>query len=239
MFVLQELFNDLAYGEFANMAIGNSNTGSITPDKYPKVVSFINLGLVDLYSRFILRKKECVIHQRPGKTLYYVRAEHMGNPLGGDPEIYIDGIMENPPDNDIICFIEAFDEMGIQIPINIASRKDGLFLPEPDVISMVPSDPPKIISIVYQAAYPKIVITGTFDPLVYPLYFPSFLRTALMAHVASRFYVGKETKAAEGEAHLTNTFLYRYEAECVKIISNSLIPAVTESAEQFDSNGWV
>jgi len=239
MFYLQELFDDLAYGEFANMAIGNSVAGAIPPNKYPKVVSLINLGLLDLYSRFILKRKECVIHQREYKTLYYIRPPYIGDPFGIDPEIYIDGTVEDPPANDIIKFIEAYDEAGNELHINDARYPLDIFIPEPDVIKMVPADPLKVVSLVYQASYPRVIIDGTFDPMVYPLYFPGFLKTALLSHVASRLFVGKESKAAEGVTNLSNTFLYRYESECAKIEKLSLVPMVDDEAEQFTNNGWI
>lgn len=239
MFYLQEIFDDLAYGEFANMAIGNSSFGSITPDKYPKVVSLINLGLLDLYTRFILKKKELTLYQKENKNIYYIRPEHLGYPLGGDPEIYIDDTAESVPDNDIIKFLRAYDDSGNEIRIDNIKYPNDIFLLEPDVIKMIPADPLKILSIVYQASYPKIIVDQLFNPATYELYFPKFLKMALLAHVASRLFVGKTTKTTEGETNLGNTFQYRYETECNRIETLNLTPEIDEVAEQFYSNGWV
>ena len=245
MFYLQELFDDLAYGEFANMAISDPITGSITVDKYPKIVSYINAGLLDLYSRFRIKTKECLLYQRENKTTYYIRDEHLGDPFAGNPEIYIDGTVDDPPNNDIIRFIEAYDNDANEVHINDARYPEDIFIPEPDVITLTPGNlcippvPLKIISLVYQAAYPKIVIDSSFDPGTYKLHFPSFLKLALTAYIASRLFVSKDSQAIEGQPRLSSTFLYRYEAECNKIKSLSLISEISDEAEQFENNGWV
>jgi len=239
MITLKELFDDLSFGEFANMALGTSINGGMPVDKYPKVVSLINLALLDLYTRFPLKEKEFKVYQRAGKSIYYVRADYMGDPLAGDPEVYIDGTGEDPPNGDIIKFTRAFDELGVEVAINKIQCPDGIFLPEPDVLKMVVGDVPKVISMVYQAAYPKIMIDVTFNPVAYNLYFPSFLKMALLAHVAARLFVGKDSSAVEGEPGLNNTFQYKYETECLKIEKLSLAPGVDEEFKQFESNGWV
>jgi len=208
-------------------------------DKYPKVVSLINLALLDLYTRFPLKEKEFKVYQRTGKSLYYIRADYMGDPLAGDPEVYIDGTGDDPPNGDIIKFTQAFDELGVEVMINKRQYPDGIFLPEPDVLKMTVGDVPKIISMVYQAAYPKILIEANFNPATYKLYFPSFLKVALLAHVAARLFVGKDSSAVEGEPNLNNTFQYRYETECLKMERLSMAPGVDEEFEQFEKNGWV
>jgi len=239
MITIQELFDDLAYGEFSNMAIGNSLANGVTPDKYPKVLSHINLGLLDLYTRFDLKKKEIHIHQQIGRSLYYLRAEHVGDPAAGDAEIYIDGTGDNPPASDIIKFLKAWDGDGVEVPIDSADDPTGVFMVEPDVVKMEVGDTPKIISMQYQASYPRIIIETGFNPKEYKLYFPSFLKVALLAYIASRLFVGKEAQAIEGEARVSNTFQYRYEAECAKIARLGLSLSVLEEHNKFDNNGWV
>lgn len=239
MITLKEIFDDLAYGEFAQMAIGKSLDGTITTDKYPKVVSFINQALLDLYSRFVLKKKECVIYQREGVEKYYVRSAYMGDPMAGDPAIYIDNTTDDPPAGDIIKFIEAFDELGEEIFIDDGRYPDDLFLVEPDVFKITPSDPPKVMTVVYQASYPKIIIGDTFDPATYELYIPQYIRTALLAKVASLLFTGKNSRVTEGEQNLSTTFHYRYEGECLKITNLSLVPGVSEDDSRFADKGWV
>jgi len=239
MFYLKELFNDLAYGEFSNISLGNSLAGVSDINQYPKVVSAINAGLLALYTRFQLKTKKLILYQRADKFLYYIRSSHMGDPNAGDPEIYIDGLGDDPPNGDIIRFIEAYDVDENEIFINDPKHPDDFKTPELDILKITPSDPLKVITLVYQAAYPKIVITEDFDPDTYALYFPEFLRPALLAKVASRILTGKTTNAVEGQAHAGNTFMYAYEVACKRIESLGLVSNVEIESTQFVDNGWV
>jgi len=238
MITLQEIFNDLAYGEFAGMAVSNQKLGTITADKYPKMVSLINAGLLDLYTRFNLRTKEFNLHQRADKTVYYLRPEHVGDPLGVDPDIYLDGTVEGGLENDIIKITKAYDDLGYIIRINDARYPDDIFLVEQDILKMKPRDPLIIVSLVYQASYPRIVITNDFDPAAIKLYFPSYLKRALMAFMAAQLYTGKTSSSVEGQRNISSSFLYRYEAECARIQSLTLDYEVQEDNNQFERNGW-
>jgi hypothetical protein len=236
---LQELFNNLAYGEFSGLAIGNASTGTVPADKYPKLVSLINIGLLDLHTRFTLIEKEFDLYQRDGIYTYYLRSAHVGDPAAGNPELYVDGTSADPIAGDIIKIIKAFDEDGNKVRINDARYPDDIFMPQADVVKMTLGDPLKVYSLVYQASYPTIVIAPGFDPATYELLYPRFLNNALMAFVAARLNQGRMTQANEGQNHVANTFFYRYEQECKKIESLSLVPMVDEEAEQFYNNGWV
>lgn len=238
MLTLKELFDDLAHGEFAHMAIGNARVGTIQPDRYPKLVSLINAGLLDLYTRFSLKTKEINLHQRAGKTLYYLRSEHAGDPNGGDDEIYLDATIGEGISNDIIKITKAYNDMGERVHINDARYPEDIFMPEQDIIKMTPSDPVSVISLVYQASYPRITITEGFDPATEKLYFPRYLKRALMAFVAASLFTGKTSNSVEGQGSVTRSFLYRYEAECLRIEGNTLDLEVEEEPEQFSNNGW-
>jgi hypothetical protein len=238
MLYLQEIFNDLAYGEFADLAISNPLSGSSLPDHHPKLVSLLNAGLLALYSRFKIKEKEFDLYQREGKTRYLIRSAHLGDPNAGDPEIYLDGTIDDPPAGDIIRFLEAFDEEGSEYHINDPKYPLEAFTPEPDIIKMTPADPPKIISLVYQASYPKITIGEGFDPETYALYFPPILKRALLAHVASTVFVGKGT-GDNGKGGMSSIFYYRYEQACLEIQKLGLLRDRDTESDRFDNNGWV
>lgn len=238
MIYLQELFNNLAYGQFSNMAIGNAATGSIEEEQYPKVVSLINSALLDIYTRLPLKRKEFDLYQREDVTIYYLRPEYVGAVDTGDPYIYIDGTAENVVDGDIIKLLNAYDSAGNEIYINKEKYPDDIFTPEFDTIKVALRDPLEIISVVYQAAYPKIVIGSDFDPTTYALYYPGFIGTALEANIAARLLEGKSTQATEGQGNPANTFQYKYERECLRLSNLNLIPEEEPENERFIDNGW-
>jgi len=239
MIYLQELFDSLAYGEFTNVALSKTPNGTVNPEQYPKLVSLINEGLLDLYTRFTIHKKELDLHQRAGYTQYYIRPEHVGNPLSGDPDIYIDDTKEDSVNADIIRFLEAYDSMGSTIQINDGAYPNDIFLPAPDIIKIAERDPLEVISIVYQAAYPKIKIDNTFDPTTYKLYFPAYITRPLKAYIAGQLFTGKTGKAVENAGHPANTFMYRYEQLCAELKDRATVPQMQSENTRFNDNGWV
>ena len=241
MFYLQDLFDELGYGELQELAIGKYLPDSDLMREYPGILTLINSGLTDLYSRFKIKEKEFDLHQRAGKSLYYLRAGHVGDPLAGDAEIYIDGTGNDPVDGDIIRLLEAYDADGNEVHINSPQFPLDIFTPEVDIIKVALPDSQealKVISLIYQASYPKIVIGDDPDPEAFALYFPLFLKKALRLYIAGSMFVGKASNAQE-KGNLSSSFLYQYELECTKIESLGLVPQRGNSRANFESTGWV
>lgn len=236
---LQELFDKLAYGEFANIAIGNSESGTITEAAYPKVVSHINSGLLELYKRFVLKKKEFQIVQQTGVSVYYLRPEYVGISGSTSALAYIIENYDDPFDNDLIRVLEVYDELGDVVPLNNPRFKDtGVFTTAFDTLKMTPADPLATLSIICQAAYPKIIITEDFDPESYDLYFPGFIESALLAFVAARMFKGKPAKTDSG-VPAYNIYDGQFEKACQKITELGLSEDSETDCDHFTDNGWV
>jgi hypothetical protein len=235
MQTLQDLFDNLAYGEFANLALGNSPLGSITEDKYPKVVAAINMGLTELHKRFVLKKKKVLLTQQTGVLVYYLRSDYLGDYL----EDFEQGEIESL-DDDIIRVLQIVDADGTDVPLNNPRYLDtGVFTDGHDILSMVPATPLKTLTVIYQAKYPRIKVTETFDPERVKLYFPEFITEPLLAYVAARVFKGKTSKAAEGEHNISATFHYQFEAACKKIMELGLAEEPPEVNSRFVNKGWV
>jgi len=240
MITLQEIFDDLASGEFTSMSLGNSALGSIVEAQYPKVVSSLNLGLLELYKRFKLKQKECTVHQHADVTTYYLRTDYLGPVADLDDEAYIVEVEDDPFEDDIIRILEIYDADNEVIPLNDYRYPDtGVFLLAFDTLSMVPADPVEVRTIVYQARYPKIILTDPFDPKDIELYFPDFIKEALLLYMASRIYKGKTSKAAEGTQNLGITFLAQFEAACKRLEQLGLAETRDLAHERFAAKGWV
>ena len=240
MLYLQELLDDLSYGETSGLAVTNPITDTDIIKNHARIFSLINNGLLDLYTRFKIKEKEFDLYQRADKSLYYVRAAYLGDPGAGDSEVYIDGTGDDPPAGDIIRFLEAYDADGVEVRINNPKYPYDIFTYEPDVIKLVQEEDAdlRVISLVYQAAYPKINIEDDEDPETYALYFPTYLKKALLLSIAATLYRGKSSKASE-QGNLSNTYLYQYELEINKIKELGLLPDKTSTSTNFEMNGWI
>lgn len=237
MLTLQDIFDNLAHGEFANLALGNSSLGTITEDKYPKIVSAINLGLMELYKRFLLKKKKFLLQQRAGVSLYYLRSDYIGDYL----DLVEDGSFEDDTIvTDLIRVLWVKDTAGIEIPLNDPRfPTTGVFTQSYDALRMTPASPLKTLTVTYQAKYPKIIIDEDFDPKEIELYFPHFILEALLAYVASRVFKGKTSKSAEGQTNISTTFHYQFIAACKDISELGLAEEMEERSTKFSAKGFV
>lgn len=237
MILLQELFDTLAYGELSNLAIGNSHLNTIHEANYPKIVSHINMGLIELYKRFHLKQGEVKIHQYPGVTTYYLRSAYSGELDEMSDETYLEVDDANPFQDDVLKVIQVFDALGNELPLNNSTNSSSIFTPAFDVLKMTPGDPPEVVSVVYRARYPKIVITPTFNPLTFQLHIPDYIIEPLLLYVAGRTH--KNTPVAEGEANPNTSNIHQYELACRKIELFSLPADVNDTRDQFTAKGWV
>jgi len=237
---LQDIFDTLASGEFANIAIGNSESGTITQAAYPKVVNHINSGLLEIYKRFLLKKKEFQIVQQTGVSIYYIRYDYIAGSISSTgPESYIVEDPNDPFDRDLIKVIRVYDELGDEVPLNNPRYRDtGVFTQAHDIIKMTPADPLKTLSFVCQASYPKIIITQSFNPETYELFFPSFIETALLAFVAARMFKGKPGKTDSG-VPAYNVYDGKFEDACKVIKELGLAEDEDTDCDHFTDNGWV
>jgi len=237
--VLQDLFDDLVYGEFSDIALGTGALGTLPEASYPRIASFINMGLRDLYKKFILRKKEIKLYYQTGIYTYYLRSDYVGpvNSLG--PNVYLVEDDNNVFDNSIVKVIAAYDSDEDKLPLNAPKDDTSLFTPAYDIIKLPVTDPPSMVTLVYQSYYPKILITTGFDPEEYELHFPSFIENALLAFVASRHFKGKKIKRADGSTTNHNTFLSMYGRACKELEQDGFAEESDDDRDRFTDNGWV
>ena len=87
--VLQDLFDTLASGEFANLSLAHSVSDSIKEEAYPRIVSAANRGLRELYKRFLLKKKKVMLFQQEGIIRYYLRPERVTDLGASTPDLYL------------------------------------------------------------------------------------------------------------------------------------------------------
>lgn len=242
MIMLQEVFENLARGEFSNLALHDPNTGSIKEDKYPVIVSALNRGLREIYKRFLLKQKECLIYQQADVEIYYLRSYYLVTDVPGTNKYIASSNSEDVFDDDVIKVIGAYDEDQLSYPLNDPRRTGGIFTQAYDTFKWavpVAPDPLQNITLVYQATYPKIIIPDVFVPKTFALYIPDFIEDALMNYVASALIKSKTTKATENVAQKHNTYDYKFEAACQLIKNNGFAEEHAVDRNRFDNDGWV
>lgn len=240
--VLQDLFDIMASGEFSGLALGNSVTGSIKEEAYPKIVNAINRGLTELYTKFLLKKKRVYLVQQPDVIRYYLRTQYLGYAGTTSSSTYLLDHTDEEFQNDVLRVLNIVDSDNQPIELNphrvsinqTYFRSSGF-----DTLDLTTVLTDQVFTIQYQAKYPKIVITEDFDPESINLYYPPFIEEALINYVVSSLMKNKTTKASEGEGYVTNTWYHRYERACINIIEAGLAEESITSDNRFSNKGFV
>lgn len=239
---LQDLFDTLATGEFTGLNLANSVTGSIKEESYPKIINALNRGLRELYKRFILKKKKVYLIQQTDIARYYLQTRYIGYASATNAEAYLVDHPDEDFSNDVLRILEILDEDDLVVELNPPHpylNQTYFNTAGFDTLDLFTEDTGQTFLISYQASYPKITLTETFDPEEVNLYYPPFIEEALLNYVASLLIKGKMTKASEGEGYATNTWRYQYEQACQDIIRLGLAEQTNTQDKRFNTRGFV
>ena len=239
MFTLQEIFDNLTYGNLSHVSIGNAALGYIEAKDYPKVVSGINNALTAIHKRFLLRTEQVSLQQQAGQSTYYLRydfaATNSANP--GITKYLLDTAL-NPFTDNLFKIEKVAHADGTDWPLNDSSQEIPIYTPSYDVLVMPPSDPLEVVLISYRANHPRIKIPDTgFDPKLIQLHIPSFVLDALSLNIAARIYT--PLAAGDGQNSAASTFMYQYEQECLRLEMENMAIQDDVSDTRFESNGFV
>lgn len=178
---VSDVFTELVHGELSTHAIAMS--GSVTDVDTPRVISYINSGLVALYTRYPLLMKELVLQQHEGITLYKLSIEHaITNPTVTTK--YIIDSKFDPFIGDVIRVEEVADEIGQVLELNSTDHEKVALTPSMDTIEIPNPTDTNVVFVTYRAKHP--VLTNKDDTILLPVH----LMTALYAYVGSRVYAG-------------------------------------------------
>ena len=231
MITFASIIKSLAVSTLNNNYV--SENGVIGSEHYINLVQVLNDSLTELYTEFKLKERFLKVHQRTGIETYYLREDFMIPESFISDYKYIEEDLSDPFTGDIIKIFDAADSEGEPIPIDDTQYKDtGIFIKESDVIHMVPTTPPKIITLFYQANHPKIEIEDleTFNPTKYYIEIPEYLVKVLTPLVASKFYT---------DNNVATYYLNVYSMAIDKLKSSAVVPSTYYEGHQFTDRGWV
>ena len=194
-----------------DMAIGSELSNLNTKNDIGTIMSFINLGMVELYKRFQISTKEHVVTLESGVSIYdlpsdcmwivaaydesYQNNEYTAVPVGINEE-------DNPMSINTIGWGQ------IQVPVAI----EGAY-----------------ISIMYIAEPEAILPTGLEDPIK----IPSQMVEALLQ------YVGIRANSALDANEEVAIYERRFELSCKRIKSQGMATADDLSSDKFRIGGYV
>lgn len=247
MLYLNKLFNDLSAGDYSQLNFG-SGAGVIDDNNMDKVISHINSGLFDLFSRFDLRFKTVQIALQYDQTEYYLTSKNaLNNPKAVDPKFIIDSETDKFQD-DILEILGVTLDSGAELTVNSFSHKftastpsfNRLKLPI-QIVNQMEFLPKGLISsnafIKYKANHPAIDMdVGGFDPDKFVIELPMTHYNALMYFCASR---ATRPLGLNNQFNSGLSYASMYEAECSRLKGNTAEVHETGDQSKFYARGFV
>ena len=239
MFTLQEIFDNLTYGNLSHVSIGNAALGYIEAKDYPKIVSGVNNALTAIHKRFLRRTEEVRIQQQAGQSTYYLRSDYaVSNSANPTVTKYLLDSVAAPFSDTLFKIEKVIHADGSDWPLNDSLQEVPIYTPSYDVLVMPPMDPLEVVTVAYRANHPRIKIPDTgFDPKLIQLQVPAFMLDALSLNIAARIYT--PLSAGDGQNSAASTFMYQYEQECLRLEAENMSLPGDESDDRFEANGFV
>ena len=207
---LQAIIDTLKYGELANI---------YTEEKLSQIVTFINLGLTNLYQTFPILEKQVTIQQYPQIALYRLSKEFARtNHHSRERHRYILDTPEDPFPDDVLYISGVFDEFGRPVPLNDDNHPRSIFITSFDTIQIPNANEHDTTFIVYRAK-PKYIDPNHFN-LEENIYLPEVLLEALTS------FVGFKAHQAIGgteNIQLSQAYQERYNQICQGVLTDNVL----------------
>lgn len=182
---IQEIYDDLVFGELSSHGIAIN--GSISDADKPKIISAMNSGLADIYTRFPLLTKEITIIQHSFITEYHLDVKYARtNTASTEKYKYIYDTPSYPFIGDNLRVENIYDEVGNELLINSNSTCSVALFPSMNTIEIPNPVETNAMFVVYRAKHPTIKA----DSVELHTSFPQQFRNALLAFIGSRVYAG-------------------------------------------------
>jgi len=241
---LSTVFNQLLYGELSQTAL--TKNGTIAVADYARIVSYVNLGILELHKRFLLRERETIIQLYEHISNYHLLWDYAyTNTDSTQTYKYIIDSSAYPFNGyRIIKILAMYDEVGNDIVLNPSYTELELenenfliaYTPSQLEIQIPYPDPEIAVSVICQVA-PNDISTPTSALALASatIDLPEVLLNALLAFVADRYFLTMSADKTENKIYPN-----RFNAACAEIEANNLInTSQVIGQNRFWRNGWV
>jgi len=237
--ILRSILKDLTYGELQGLKIGNLLAGEAEsepdPHQYEQIISYINLGMTEIYKRFFLKSREIYVQQHEEISTYLLHSDYsLANTASSiaESERYIIDTAADPFLDDILKVEEVYDEEGVKIPLNDITEDLSIYTPTFRSIQVPYPDDEVTVSVQYRANHPRITADVTTDADDIEVHIPNSLYEALLYFVGSRAH-----RATNMEKSADYWQMFKRSVDDVERLG---LEVQGEPGDwRFDDHGWV
>ena len=222
--LLQEVFNQLTFGELSQLSIGGGEAGVIDSTNHHRIIPHVNLALGALYSRFPLKEGRATVALLGGKYTYALQVEDL-NRIGRVFTAKGHELTLNDELDRYSCF--TVSSRVLTVPVDIVDGATNL--PEALITGS--------LDITYRANHPKLQeIDPDFDPDEIELELPYTHLNALLYFIAARMLA--PTGSGQFEGLVSNSYIQKYEREVQLLTANNPQVELTSNTTGFRRGGW-
>lgn len=231
---LSRIFEHLTHNTLANLAVGDAAIGEVSPDKYPKLITLVNAGLLDLYTRFPIRTRDLTLQLSDGQNIYPLLAIYAESDPAIETKYILDSTSVYKFTDNILSIDEVYNEIGESVPLNDAHNPDSVFTPSAAELQVPYVSRENMLSVIYRAT-PDIIGIDVVDPSNEEVDLPYHFMEAITSFIAWKMY----TPIDGSENPKGIQYLSAYLA-AIKIIKDTGT-AIEDSFSntRFGDNGWV
>lgn len=236
MIPLKVIFDHLRFGELYNVALGGPDCRNIMPDDYPMVASQINMGAIELYKRFALKRDYVQIDLFDEITDYIIHSDYaQSNTASTAPQKWIHDVAEKPYTDNLLHIERVANELDEEFYLNDEHQPRSLYTPAYNIVRHSwPLSTNQIF--VHYRAKPDEIDIYDFDLENDWVAVPYTLLEALLIYVGGRVYLNLNPDSQMTAAQL---FLPKFEASCRKVKELGLVVDNIPTNEKLDEAGWV
>lgn len=232
---LSKIFEHLTHNTLANLAIGNDDIGEVSPDKYPRLITLVNAGLIDLYTRFALRSRDITVQLNDGQNIYPLTSAYAeSDQISMETKYILDATTFYKFTDNIISIDDIYNEAGQRIPLNDFHVDSSIFTPSPSVIQVPYTNRENIIAIVYRAL-PDDIGIDILDPSIVEVELPYHFLEALTSFVAWKMYTPID--GAENPRGLVHQSNYISAIGVIERTNTGIDDNFTNT--RFEESGWL
>jgi hypothetical protein len=238
--LLEELFTDLSHGQLSNLSISMDGGGTIKEEARPKIIRYLNEGLIRLYSRFQLKQNEVIVQMFSHITNYHLLKKYALSQQEPEAEgyFYIRDLIGEPFEEDVIKIMAVRDSLYRPMVLNDRNNPMSVFTPQADVLQVPEPIEGMALSVIYQAKHRKIALdANTTDEATGSFWVPDVLYGALSSFIAYSVYRDMNTQESAANA---NNHLVMYEALCAEAEDKDLVnSSIATTNTKFEQRGFI
>ena len=226
---LLDLFERLSFAELSNLSIGMEGAGAIRDEDQRKVLAHTNDGLLQLYSRFILKTKYLLIEEQEHITQYHL-IEKFTESKNCVEYPYIKDMAADRFTGDLIRILEVYDDCGNQFVLNDTDNCHSLFTPSPQTLQIPNPKTGVPKHILYQARH-AIISENLEDTWVE---IPFVLEGALQAYIAHKIFshMNGQDNLIKSQDHYSTYERICQEVEAKDLVSTSVSNSINKLTER-------